>query len=87
MSLSDVNNNYSYEVLLRIFDYKKNEYISSQELISAAESLEVTTRIDQWVCKKVFKDIREKAQSGVKIPSISISQVILSLVLRLKGFC
>jgi|TARA_B110000238_G_C16084722_1_gene421074 EAL domain-containing protein (putative c-di-GMP-specific phosphodiesterase class I) len=73
VSLSDVNNNYSYEVLLRIFDYKKNEYISSQELISAAESLEVTTRIDQWVCKKVFKDIREKAQSGVKIPSISIN--------------
>lgn len=71
--LSDLNKHYSYEVLLRVVDHKKNEYVSSQELITAAESLEVTTRIDRWVCEKVFKDINEKAQSGVKIPSISIN--------------
>ena len=71
--LTDQNKHYSYEILLRIFDHKQNEFVSSQELISAAESLEVTTRIDQWVCEKVFKDIFEKAENGIKIPSISIN--------------
>ncbi|MFK8028406.1 MAG: EAL domain-containing protein [Gammaproteobacteria bacterium] len=73
VSLADENKHYSYEILLRIFDHKQNEFVSSQELISAAESLEVTTRIDQWVCEKVFKDIFEKANNGIKIPSISIN--------------
>ena len=73
VSLADLNNHYSYEVLLRIFDHKKNDFVSSQELITAAEALEVTTRIDQWVCEKVFKDISQKVGSGAKIPSISIN--------------
>ena len=33
VSLSDLNNTFSYEVLLRMFDHKQNEYVSSQELI------------------------------------------------------
>ena len=73
VSLSDLSNHSSYEILLRLYDRKNKEYISSQELISAAESLEVTTKIDRWVCEKVFKDIGEKAVMGVKIPNISIN--------------
>ena len=73
VSLNDQASHYSYEVLLRIFDFKKNDFVSSQELITAAESLEVTTRIDQWVCEKVFKDISEKAKAQIKIPNISIN--------------
>ena len=48
------DNHYSYEVLLRIYDHKEKEFISSQELITAAESLEVTTRIDRYVCEKAY---------------------------------
>ncbi|MFK7795666.1 MAG: EAL domain-containing protein [Gammaproteobacteria bacterium] len=73
VNLNDQDSHYSYEVLLRIFDHKKNDFVSSQELISAAESLEVTTRIDQWVCERVFKDIGEKVTAQVKIPNISIN--------------
>ena len=73
VNLNDQSNHYSYEVLLRIFDFKKKDFVSSQELISAAESLEVTTRIDQWVCEKVFKDISEKAKAQIRIPNISIN--------------
>jgi diguanylate cyclase (GGDEF)-like protein len=73
VSLADQKNHYSYEVLLRIYDNKLNDFVSSQELITAAESLEVTTRIDQWVCEKVFKDIHERAMPEVKIPNISIN--------------
>ncbi len=71
--LKDPDNHYSYEILLRIFDHKKKDFVSSQELITAAESLEVTTRIDQWVCEKVFEDISEKMKAQVRIPNISIN--------------
>lgn len=71
--LTDQKKHFSYEILLRIFDHKQNEFVSSQELITAAESLEVTTRIDQWVCEKVFSDIDQRAKDGVKIPNISIN--------------
>ncbi len=73
VSLDDANKHYSYEVLLRIFDANKNEFVSSQELISAAESLEVTTRIDQWVCEKVFKEFYERVTNNKAIPNISIN--------------
>ena len=73
VSLDDAHDHYSYEILLRIFDHKKNEFVSSQELISAAESLEVTTRIDQWVCEKVFKELSDKVDAEVRIPKISIN--------------
>jgi diguanylate cyclase (GGDEF)-like protein len=72
-SLNDPGKHYSYEVLLRIFDHKKQEFVSSQELIAAAESLEVTTRIDKWVCETVFKDLDEKIKAQVTIPNISIN--------------
>ncbi len=73
VSLEDPNTCYSYEILLRIYDHVKQEFVSSQELIAAAESLEVTTRIDHWVCEKVFKLLNEKAQRQVRIPNISIN--------------
>ena len=60
-------------MLLRIYDANKKEFVSSQELISAAESLEVTTRIDQWVCEKVFKDFHERISNNKVVPNISIN--------------
>lgn len=73
VDLQAPNNHYSYEVLLRIYDHKSNNYISSQDLITAAESLEVTTRIDQWVCEKVFKQIGEHKKAGRNNPNFSIN--------------
>ena len=73
VNLENPDNHYSYEVLLRIYDHKKEEYISSQELISAAESLEVTTRIDRYVCEKVFKLLSEKAKEQIRVPNISVN--------------
>ena len=73
VSLDDSNKHYYYEVLLRIYDANKKEFVSSQELISAAESLEVTTRIDQWVCEKVFKHFHERISNNKVVPNISIN--------------
>ena len=73
VSLEDASKHYYYEVLLRIYDIKKKEFVSSQELISAAESLEVTTRIDQWVCEKVFKEFNERVNNDKNIPDVSIN--------------
>ena len=73
VSLDDQSNHHSYEVLLRMYDHNIKEFVSSQELIAAAESLEVTTRIDQWVCEEVFKDISERGKNGETIPNISIN--------------
>ena len=73
VSLEDTNTHYSYEVLLRIYDHTKQEFVSSQELITAAESLEVTTRIDRWVCEKVFEILSDKIDKEVRIPNISIN--------------
>ena len=73
VSLDRPDSRHSYEVLLRIYDHNKQEFVSSQELITAAESLEVTTRIDRWVCEKVFKMLRDKASQQVRIPNISIN--------------
>ena len=33
----------------------------------------MTTRIDRWVCEKVFKNISEKEKNGVEVPRISIN--------------
>ena len=73
VSLDQPDTRHSYEVLLRIYDHNKQEFVSSQELITAAESLEVTTRIDRWVCEKVFKVLKDKADKQVRIPNISIN--------------
>ena len=72
-SLDNPSKHYSYEVLLRIYDHIEKEFISSQELITAAESLEVTSRIDRYVCEKVFKLLSEKLNAGIKLPNISIN--------------
>ena len=73
VSLADANEHYYYEVLLRIYDANKKEFVSSQELISAAESLEVTTRIDQWVCERVFQTLSKKSDANASIPNVSIN--------------
>lgn len=73
VDLENPSNHYSYEILLRIYDHIKEDFVSSQELITAAESLEVTTRIDQYVCENVFKLLRTKADNHVRVPNISIN--------------
>ena len=73
VSLSDPTKHDYYEILLRSYDSNAGDFISSQELISAAESLEVTTKIDQWVCENVFKSLSEKSLNGTKVPIVSIN--------------
>ena len=73
VSLSDPSKHDYYEILLRSYDAKVGEFISSQELISAAESLEITTKIDQWVCRNIFKLLQEKSAKGKALPIISIN--------------
>ena len=73
VSLSDPSKRDYYEILLRSYDPKMGEFISSQELIHAAESLEVTTKIDQWVCKNIFKILGEKTIKGEELPVVSIN--------------
>ncbi len=73
VSLADPTKHAHYEILLRSFDPKIGEFISSQELISAAESLEVTTKIDQWVCENIFRELSQIAQSNKDMPYISIN--------------
>lgn len=73
VDLDKPDSHYCYEVLLRIFDHVKQEFVSSQELISAAESLEVTTRIDEYVCEKVFATLQDKANQQIRVPNISIN--------------
>ncbi len=73
VSLDEPDNYYCYEVLLRIYDHVKKEFISSQELFTAAESLEVTTRIDQYVCEKVFETLKDKVNNHIRVPKISIN--------------
>lgn len=71
VELSNPSEHKHYEILLRSYDPKLGDFISSQELISAAESLEVTTKIDQWVCENVFKKLGE--QVGHDYPMVSIN--------------
>ena len=73
VSLSDPSKREYYEILLRSYDPKMGEFISSQELIHAAESLEVTTKIDQWVCENIFKLLGEKTLKGETLPVVSIN--------------
>ena len=73
VELSNPSAHKHYEILLRSYDPKLGEFISSQELISAAESLEVTTKIDQWVCENVFKALGEKANQQLPMVSINLS--------------
>ena len=73
VSLNDTTSNKHFEILLRSFDPKIGEYISSQELIHAAESLEMITKIDRWVCQTVFKLMGEKFLQDKEIPTISIN--------------
>jgi len=73
VDLDNPDNHCSYEILLRIYDHVKEDFVSSQELITAAESLEITARIAQYVCENVFKLLREKANNHVRVPNISIN--------------
>lgn len=73
VSLSDPSKHNYYEILLRSYDPKVGEFISSQELINAAESLEITTKIDQWVCQNIFKLLNEKSANGIELPIISLN--------------
>lgn len=71
VELSNPSVHKHYEILLRSFDPKLGDFMSSQDLINAAESLEVTTKIDQWVCENVFKALGERG--GQPLPMISIN--------------
>ncbi len=73
VELSNPSEHKHYEILLRSYDPKLGDFMSSQELISAAESLEVTTKIDQWVCENVFKALGEKGAQQVPMVSINLS--------------
>ena len=71
VELSNPSVHKHYEILLRSYDPKLGDFMSSQDLINAAESLEVTTKIDQWVCENVFKAMGEKI--GPELPMVSIN--------------
>lgn len=73
VELSNPSVHKHYEILLRSYDPKLGDFISSQELINAAESLEVTTKIDQWVCEKVFKTLSEQDVKDMPMVSINLS--------------
>lgn len=62
-----------YEILIRSFNSKLGEYYLSQELIQAAETFDVITKIDQWICTNIFKKLQECVDQGIKIPYISIN--------------
>lgn len=62
-----------YEILLRSFNSKLGEYYSSQELIQAAETFDVITKIDQWVCTNVFEKMQKSLDNGRKLPHMSIN--------------
>ncbi len=78
--LNNPDVHYSYEILIRIYDHKNEAYVSPQDLIAAAESLEITTRIDKWVCKKVFEQFAGRHQSDLSLPYVSINLSAHSIV-------
>ena len=73
VSLSQTAQRQHYEVLLRSYDEKQGDFVSSQELINAAESTELITKVDRWVCNKVFELINQQVQSGKNIPTLSVN--------------
>ena len=73
VELSNPSVHKHYEILLRSYDPKMGDFMSMQDLISAAESLEVTTKIDQWVCENVFKSMGEKRAGELPMVSINLS--------------
>jgi diguanylate cyclase (GGDEF)-like protein len=62
-----------YEILLRSFNAKLGVYYSSQELIQAAETFDIITKIDQWVCTNVFDTLQKCLEQGRKLPHVSIN--------------